>query len=140
MAEIYTRDRRSLNNMLDRGKEISGLGNRLQDKISTYSKGMTRKLLLSRTVMVNPRLAILDEPTSGLDIINAIEIRRIIRDLAKNGMAVLLSSHNMLEIEFLSEKVAIIDKGIIHDEGTPIELKTKYKAENLEEVFERAVK
>ncbi len=140
MAEVYAKNKNSLKEMVERGKEISGLGDRLHDKIGTYSKGMSRKLLLARTVMVNPRLAILDEPTSGLDIINAIEIRRIIKDLAKRGMAVLLSSHNMLEIEFLSERVAIIDKGIIHDEGTASQLKTKYKAANLEEVFERAVR
>ena len=90
--------------------------------------------------MVCPTLAILDEPTSGLDIINAMEIRQIIRDLAKDGMAVLLSSHNMLEIEYLSENIAIIDKGVIHETGTSKALKEKYKAQNLEEVFVKAVK
>lgn len=140
MASLYAKNAAEQKVFVKRGEEISGLGDRLKDKISTYSKGMTRKILLARTVMINPALAILDEPTSGLDIINAMEIRQIIRNLAKNGMAVLLSSHNMLEIEFLSENIAIIDKGIIHETGTSKELKKKYNAENLEEVFVKAVK
>jgi ABC-2 type transport system ATP-binding protein len=116
--------------------EIPGLGSRLKDKIKTYSKGMVRKLLLARAIMTKPRLAILDEPTSGLDVINAVEIRKIIKKFAKEeGMAVLLSSHNMLEIEFLSDRVGIINQGQILAIGTPEELKQKHNAQNLEEVF-----
>ena len=140
MASLYAKDKKELHEFVERGEEISCLKDRLKDKISTYSKGMSRKILLARTVMINPTLAILDEPTSGLDIINAMEIRQIIRNLAEKGMAVLLSSHNMLEIEYLSENIAIIDKGIIHETGTSKKLKEKYNATNLEEVFTKAVK
>ena len=55
-------------------------------------------------------------------------------------MSVLLSSHNMLEIDFVSDRVAIIDKGLIYAIGTPKELKEKYEAQNLEEVFVKCVK
>ncbi|MFA4996362.1 MAG: ABC transporter ATP-binding protein [Patescibacteria group bacterium] len=139
MAELYAKNKSEVEEFVSKGKEISGLGEKLKNKTSTYSKGMTRKLLLGRTVMSKPELAILDEPTSGLDVINAMEIRKTIKDMTKEGMSVLLSSHNMLEIEFLSNRVAIIDKGKIHEIGTPAELKKKYSAENLEEVFEKAV-
>ncbi len=140
MAELYAKDKNQAIKMLARGEELSGLNDRLKDKVQTYSKGMTRKLMLARAVMPDPTLAILDEPTSGLDVVNALEIRKIIKDLAKGGMSVLLSSHNMLEIEFLADRVAIISGGIIHDCGNAVELKKKYKAENLEEVFVAAVK
>lgn len=140
MAELYANSKDDVKKYLEKGKEISNLGNRLRDKTSTYSKGMVRKLLLARTVMINPRLAILDEPTSGLDVINALEIRKTIRDLAANGMTVLLSSHNMLEIKFLSDRVGIIDQGKIHEIGTPDELLKLHGAENLEEVFEKVVR
>jgi len=96
---------------------------------------MTRKLLLARTVMTRPTLAILDEPTSGLDVLNALEIRDRIRELASQGMSVLLSSHNMLEIEYLSDRVGIIDRGLIRDTGTAAELKARHGADNLETVF-----
>ena len=135
MASIFSEDNQKIKGYVDNAVRITGLGDRLKDKIGSYSKGMTRKLLLARTVMSKPPLAILDEPTSGLDVVNALEIRQQIKQLAKEGMAVLLSSHNMLEVEFLSDRVAIISQGKIHEIGTPAELKKKYNADNLEEVF-----
>jgi ABC-2 type transport system ATP-binding protein len=135
MAAIYTDDKFKQKEYLKFAEEISGLKNWLKRKIKSYSKGMTRKLLLARTVMSRPKLAILDEPTSGLDVINAFEIRNIIKKLASEGMSVLLSSHNMLEIEYLSHRVALINKGEIKAVGTPQELKEQNQAQNLEEVF-----
>ncbi|MCL2772445.1 MAG: ABC transporter ATP-binding protein [Oscillospiraceae bacterium] len=118
----------------------SSLGDALYDKIKSYSKGMMRKLLISRAVMTRPKLAILDEPTSGLDIVNGLEVRDFIKSLTKTGMSVLLSSHNMLEIDYVSDRVAVIDKGLIYAVGTPKELKERYSAQNLEEVFVKCVK
>ncbi|HII60516.1 ABC transporter ATP-binding protein [Pyrococcus horikoshii] len=140
MAKLYAKDSRKAEKMLKLGIELSGLGDRLRDKISTYSKGMVRRLLLARALMVKPKLAILDEPTSGLDIMNAFEIRRIIREFSKEGVTFLISSHNMLEVEYLCDRVALIHKGKIVEVGSPHELKEKHKAENLEEVFMEAVK
>ncbi len=140
MASLFAATRAEKEAMVRRASEICALGDRLADKISTYSRGMIRKLLLSRAVMSNPKLAVLDEPTSGLDIINALEIRRMIKDLASEGMSFLVSSHNMLEIEFISGRVGIINDGVLLECGKPEQLKQRYSAQNLEEVFERAVK
>ena len=139
LAELYCDDRSQVQQFVDRGAEICELGDRLKDKIQSYSRGMQRKLLLARAFMSKPALAILDEPTSGLDIINALEIRRMIKKLADEGMSFLLSSHNMLEIEYVSDRVGIISKGHLLETGTPQELVEKYDAKNLEEVFERVV-
>ncbi|GAB6134602.1 ABC transporter ATP-binding protein [Thermococcus prieurii] len=140
MARLYAKDERKAREMLTLGVELSGLGERLDDKVSTYSKGMTRKLLIARALMVRPKLAILDEPASGLDIVNAYEIRKTIRRFARSkGTTFLISSHNMLEVEFLCDRVAMIAGGRIVEIGTPEELKEKYNAENLEEVFMRAI-
>lgn len=140
MAGLFSTDIDEINKYVDRAKEMCGLGDRLKDKIGTYSRGMIRKLLLSRAVMTRPALAILDEPTSGLDVLNAIEIRKMIKKLAaEEGTSFLLSSHNMLEIEFVSDRVGIISKGHLHVTGTAEELKKRYNSENLEEVFERVV-
>ena len=139
MASLFSSDKAKVNQYVQDAIEIANLGDRIDDKIGSYSRGMIRKLLLARAVMTRPSLAILDEPTSGLDILNALEIRRMIRGLADQGMSFLISSHNMLEIEFLSDRVGIISHGILHDTGTSQELKDKYHASNLEEVFEQAV-
>lgn len=135
VAGIFFADKRQVAEAVELAREVSGLGDRLEDKLGSYSKGMTRKLLLARTVMTSPRLAILDEPTSGLDVLNALEIRDRVRELANQGMTVLLSSHNMLEIEYLADRVGIIDRGAIIDAGTPAELKERHDADNLETVF-----
>jgi ABC-2 type transport system ATP-binding protein len=125
--------------MLARGIEIADLGERINDRVDTYSKGMMRRLLVGRALMTEPKFAILDEPTSGLDVINAQEIRKIIKNTAKNGTTVLLSSHNMLEVEYLCDRIALISEGKIVEEGKPKALMEKYKARNIEEVFVRVV-
>ncbi|MEM2838860.1 MAG: ABC transporter ATP-binding protein [Thermoplasmata archaeon] len=128
-------DKAKSEGMIEDGIRVADLGERIDDKIETYSKGMMRKLLVARALMVNPKLAILDEPTSGLDVINAQEIRRLIRETARKGMSVLLSSHNMLEVELVCDRIALIDDGRIVESGTPSALKQKYNASNIEEVF-----
>jgi ABC-2 type transport system ATP-binding protein len=125
---------------LEQAAEISGLGERLKDKAKTYSKGMKRRLLLARALMTKPKLAILDEPASGLDVLHAYHIRQIIKTYVKqNGVTVLLSSHNMLEVEFLCDRVALVNKGRIVLEGKPADLKAQNGCSNLEEVFAKAV-
>jgi ABC-2 type transport system ATP-binding protein len=133
-------DSKNTKELLDRGVEISDLKDRISDKIETYSKGMKRRLLVGRALMNNPRFAILDEPTSGLDVNNAQEIRNIIRNTTKDGTTVLLSSHNMLEVEYLCDRIALIDNGLIVEEGKPKDLMKKYKAKNIEEVFTKVVR
>lgn len=139
MASLFTSNKTEMEEYVQRAVDICKLGDRLNDKIGSYSRGMIRKLLLARAVMTRPALAILDEPTSGLDILNALEIRRMIRDLTAEGMSFLISSHNMLEIEFVSDRVGIISKGVLHVVGRPSELKEQMSAANLEEVFEKVV-
>jgi ABC-2 type transport system ATP-binding protein len=149
MANFYAQTPEQEKEFVDRAVSIaarresgepSELADRLGTKVGTYSKGMIRKLLLARALMTKPALAILDEPTSGLDVINGLEVREIIRRYVKEGTSVLLSSHNMLEIEFLSDRVALIDNGRILDSGTPVELKDKHQAKNLEEVFRSSLR
>ena len=125
--------------MIEKGIKIADLENRIDDKVDTYSKGMKRRLLVGRALMTDPRLAILDEPTSGLDVLNAQEIRKIIKDTARAGRTVLLSSHNMLEVEYLCDRIALISDGIIVERGRPKQLMEKYNASNIEEVFTKVV-
>ena len=126
--------------MVEKGISIAKLGDRIDSKIDTYSKGMKRRLLIARAIMFNPKLAIMDEVTSGLDVANAFEVREIIRNIAKSGTSVIISSHNMFEVELLCERVAMINKGRIVLEGTPKELLERFGAENLEEVFMKVVR
>ena len=136
MGGFNSRDAAELKQMVEEAARISGLGDRLKDRVKGYSKGMKRRLLVARALMNKPKLAILDEPTSGLDVLHAYHVREIIKQYAKeHKVTILLSSHNMLEVEQLCDQVALVNKGRIIVEGTPNELKSKHKAANLEEVF-----
>jgi ABC-2 type transport system ATP-binding protein len=141
MAKFNAKDRKEARAMVAEAAEISGLGERLKDKTKTYSKGMKRRLLVARALMLKPKLAVLDEPTSGLDVIHAYHVREIIKKYVReHGVTVLLSSHNMLEVEHLCNRVALINKGRLVAEGAPRELKEKFGCSNLEEVFAKVVK
>lgn len=137
IANFYKQEKAK---MVEKGIEIADLGTRINDKVDTYSKGMKRRLLVGRALMTAPKFAILDEPTAGLDVNNAQEIRNIIKYTAKKGTIVLLSSHNMLEVEYLCDRIALIDNGLIVEEGKPLQLMNKYNAKNIEEVFIKVVK
>ena len=140
MAKFNQKEDNSLKEMINEAVELSGLGNRLKDKAKTYSKGMKRRLLVARALMTHPKLAVLDEPGSGLDVLHAYHVREIIKQYVKeHGVTVILSSHNMLEVEYLCNRVALVNKGKIMVEGEPKELKSRYNSENLEEVFAKVV-
>ncbi len=140
IAGFYAENKRELEDMVEEAIRISGLGDKIYEKISTYSKGMKRRLLVARTLMVKPRLAILDEPTSGLDVVHAVHVRNIIKNYARSyGVTVLLSSHNMLEVEYLCDRIGIIHKGVLRLEGDPKKLLHEYNVSNLEELFSKLV-
>ncbi len=140
MGKFSSKNKNHLELMVHDAAKISGLGDRLKDKVKTYSKGMKRRLLLARALMNKPKLALLDEPTSGLDILHAFHLRGIIKQyVQEQGVTVLVSSHNMLEVEHLCNRVALINNGKIVAEGTPAELKNQYNAANLEEAFAKVV-
>ncbi|MGB9741391.1 MAG: ABC transporter ATP-binding protein [Candidatus Bathyarchaeia archaeon] len=141
MAKFSASDKSDVKSMVKEAAEISGLKDRLRDRAKTYSKGMKRRLLVARALMTKPKLAVLDEPTSGLDVLHSYHVREIIKRYVKDyGVTVLLSSHNMLEVEHLCDKVALVNMGKIVAEGKPQELKERFESANLEEVFAKVVK
>lgn len=136
IAHIYFNSKKDIEEAIELGIKIAGIGDRVYDKMKTYSKGMQRRIQLARALMVKPRLAILDEPTSGLDVVQAIEIRETIRYFAKKlGITIVMSSHNMLEVQEICDRVAIIDSGRILEQGFITELLSKYGVESLEKLF-----
>jgi ABC-2 type transport system ATP-binding protein len=84
-------------------------------------------------------VAILDELTSGLDVLNSQEIRKLAKKTASEGTTILLSSHNMLEVELLCDRIALINNGKIVEIGTPDELKKRHNCNNIEDVFVKVV-
>lgn len=140
MGRLYASTPEELSQMIVAAGEISGLGDRLRDKAKTYSQGMNRRLLIARSLMLKPRLAIMDEPTSALDVVHATYVRRMIKSYVRDyGVTVLLSSHNMLEVDFICDRIALIDKGRILAVGPPSQVKADTGADNLEDAFMKVI-
>ena len=102
-----------------------GLEGAENKRIKSYSFGMKKKICIAQALLGNPQLIILDEPTSGVDPESAIKIRELILKLKNEGKTILLTSHNLEEIDKVSDRVAILSNGIIKKIGTPEELKLK---------------
>lgn len=93
--------------------ELVGLSQRINDKVSKYSLGMRQRLGIAKALVNKPNILILDEPTNGLDPEGIKDLRNLLKKLAKTGMGVLISSHNLAELESFCNKVLVIDKGTI---------------------------
>lgn len=103
-----------------------GLEDRGKDRVETYSKGMKQRLMVARALVNRPRILFLDEPTEGLDPASAASIRQIILEERARGATVFLTTHDMLEADKLSDRVAFIDRGKIVALDTPHALKQRY--------------
>ena len=137
-AELYGLD---VERAVELGARISGLSEQdLSRRAGTYSKGMRRRLLIARALMTEPELAIMDEPTSGLDVFSSLHVREAIKEYSRSrGASVVLSSHNMLEVEYLCDRVALIDRGVVVGVGSVEDIKAATGSKNLEESFARLV-
>lgn len=97
---------------IDEVVRLVGMQNRIKDKVRTYSLGMKQRLGIAQALLHDPKLLILDEPTNGLDPSGILEMRNFLKQLAhKKGIAILISSHIIAEMELICDTVAIIDSG-----------------------------
>ncbi|MEH7273629.1 ABC transporter ATP-binding protein [Neobacillus vireti] len=101
---------------IDETVKLVGLSDRIHDKVKTYSLGMRQRLGLAQCLLHDPKVLILDEPTNGLDPAGIREIRDYIRLLAREkGMAVIVSSHILSEMEMMCDRIGIIQNGRLID-------------------------
>jgi ABC-2 type transport system ATP-binding protein len=120
------------NDRIDEIVNIVSLKDRIKDKVSKYSLGMKQRLGIACALIGNPKLLILDEPTNGLDPQGVIEIRHFLRKIAtQNKMAILISSHNLAEIELMCDTIAIINKGTLESINSIDNLKTEEQKSNI---------
>lgn len=108
--------------------KLVGLEGRGDDLVGTYSKGMQQRLGLAQALLNEPKLVILDEPSLGLDPIGMVEVRDIIKKLAKTDITVFLSSHLLNEVEQVCSHITVIDKGVALASGSIEEISSKLKA------------
>jgi ABC-2 type transport system ATP-binding protein len=102
--------------------ELVGLGDARATKVSAMSKGMQQRLGIAQSLVGAPRLLMLDEPTSALDPLGRRVVRDLLREVRGRGIAVVLSSHLLSEVELVCDRVAILVGGRIVAQGTPAQL------------------
>jgi len=111
--------------------ERVGLSPRGRDRVKTYSGGMRRRLNLAAAIVHRPPLLLLDEPTAGVDPQSRASLLELVRSLAKDGAAVLYTTHYMEEAAKLCDRVGIMDRGRLLDSGTVDELLHRHGTETL---------
>lgn len=121
-----------------------GLADAADRRVSTYSGGMRRRLDIAMSLIGKPQLIFLDEPTTGLDPEGRIEVWKVVKELAKVGTTVFLTTQNLEEAEQLANRIVILHEGVIIANGTLAELKKLFppakveyveKQPTLEEIF-----
>ncbi|MFC1979070.1 ABC transporter ATP-binding protein [Chloroflexota bacterium] len=127
---------------MDKYLSLFDLKDRLNSPVGQLSKGMKQKLALARALMHDPRVLYLDEPTSALDPEAAKTVREFIKELSMRGHTIFLSTHNLAEAEYLSDRIAVFSQRVIAID-TPRNLrsllfihKTLFKLENLDDSYE----
>lgn len=124
--------------MLDRIQAIMaafGLGNHLNDRMDTFSKGMRQKVLIASGILHDPDIIILDEPLSGLDANSVIIVKELIGRMAKEGKTIFYCSHMMDVVEKVSDRIVLIDNGTIVADGSFASLQLQQGNKSLEQIF-----
>jgi ABC-2 type transport system ATP-binding protein len=109
--------------------EIIGIKDRLKDKVEKYSGGMKRRINIGAALLHDPELLIMDEPTVGIDPQSRNHILETIKELNKKGMSIIYTSHYMEEVEFLCDRIYIMDEGVVIASGTKESLIDTIKGE-----------
>lgn len=123
---------------LERAREIAdftGLEERLRDRTRTYSMGMKMRLNLAMAILDKPKLVILDEPTNGLDPEAVFRLRKEIEQVRQEGSAVLISSHQLVEVEKIADRIVAIEKGVVRFDGKIEDVYGKF--DSLEEFYKK---
>ena len=112
------------------------IGDFLAKTCASLSTGQQTLVLLAKALVNRPEVLFLDEPTASLDPERSVLIRRVLRDVADaRGMTILITSHNMVEVEKLADRIVFIADGLVVHDGDAASLIARYAADDLEEVF-----
>lgn len=122
-GRMYDLSGNALEKAVDEVLEIIGLTDRAKDKINTFSGGMKRRVNIGAAILHKPDVLIMDEPTVGIDPQSRNHILNTVKSLNQNGMTIIYTSHYMEEVEYLCERIGIMDHGELIACGTLRELR-----------------
>ena len=136
VGKLYGMEASTIRSRAERLLGSFGLGDNLNTRMDTFSKGMRQKVLLISGIIHNPQIIVLDEPLTGLDANAVITVKELISLLAKEGKTIFYCSHMMDVVEKISDRILLINEGAIVADGTFDSLKHEH-SETLERVFAR---
>lgn len=131
---LYGLDKETLKARAGNLLSFFGMSKHADQRMDTFSKGMKQKILITSGIINNPDILFLDEPLSGLDANSVILVKELLTRLSKDGKTVFYSSHLMDVVEKISDRIILINNGVVVADGTFDELKTE-KAGTLEMLF-----
>ncbi|MCX7748353.1 MAG: ABC transporter ATP-binding protein [Clostridia bacterium] len=133
-CNLYGSDKKNIDHYL----EQVGLLKEKNTQVKKLSKGMKQRVLLVRALIHEPKVLFLDEPTSGLDPASSETIHKMLSSLNEKGITILLTSHNMEEVDRLCHRVAFLDGGSIVADGSPSALKLKYSDHKMKVLYDES--
>lgn len=134
-GDLYSVPKDHLRRNVDYVIEKVGLTDDARRRVGKYSGGMKRRVSIAMALVQDPKIVFLDEPTVGMDPQSRRAIWDFIVELKEKGKTILLTTHYMEEAEQLCDEVGIIDHGKLIELGSPRDLRSKYGAKDLEEIF-----
>ncbi len=139
-GELNGMDEYEIEKQIELLSQAFGLKDYLDRRCGNFSRGMKQKTSFARAIIHNPQVMLFDEPTSGLDILASEEVLDFIKQCKKMGKTILLSSHNMQEVEELCDRALIIDKGQTKVQGTLPQINEFCGCDSIKESFIKLVK
>jgi sodium transport system ATP-binding protein len=134
-AELNGMDKNEADKSIEKLSERLEMKEFMDRRVGKFSRGMKQKVAIARSIVHEPKVILLDEPTAGLDVTASRLIHDFIKNCKKENKAIVFSSHSMQEVEKLCDRIIIIHKGKMLEQGTINELKEKYNNEDMEEIF-----
>jgi sodium transport system ATP-binding protein len=134
-AELNGMDKNEADKSIEKLRERLEMKEFMDRRVGKFSRGMKQKVAIARSIVHEPKVILLDEPTAGLDVTASRLIHDFIKNCKKENKAIVFSSHSMQEVEKLCDRIIIIHKGKMLEQGTINELKEKYNNEDMEEIF-----
>jgi ABC-2 type transport system ATP-binding protein len=125
-GEMYGLTKTARKEQIPKLLEMVGLKERGLDRIGKYSKGMQQRIGIAQALINEPELVILDEPSLGLDPVGMVEVRELLKEIAKEGTTVFISSHLLHEVQQVCSEITIINRGILLVSGTLEEISAKF--------------
>ena len=134
-GEYYDMKKDDVDTQIEELIKTLDMGAFIDRECKRFSRGMSQKVALARTLIHSPQNLLLDEPTNGLDVMSGRQVRRLIAQLREEGRCVMISTHILSEAERLCDRLVLIDNGRVVAQGTPQELCEQVGKPNLEDAF-----